>query len=899
MHCILYTLFIPESVKHMFDRLMDLLKFLRDTSEAHLATVTFALVIVTALLVLFTAKHNRLEGRKLREEKKARRNLLRTCRAERFNPADIVGAFHAGGITEYFPVPLDNVISGAMAEASDIGIMGRPGSGKSHTAAHHIQRAKGWHVLVPSRYAYQMAAQLRIKKRRYILLLDDLHEHAGNASKSGTVLELIESLRGQAKQLIVIATLRSTHPEIRSMEADLKLFGRWKWVTLSDWTLEEARKLAVKSGAGLEAWDGTPLSVKQPSLEMEQKYKQFLSPNSKALIRSIKLLSEFGIKPCARSLLRAVSSDFLNLPEQNFESALDDVNRHGFLKTVKPFIEAYAPYLDVIGDWQPQKKRDGAQLRAVLIRECRLPELVLMGASAYGGSDFVFAEVIFHDCIKLNPRNALYHYWLGLVLHMKGDLAEAEASLRSATNLAPKFALAHSRLARVLRERQSFREAVVENKAAIRLRPWSADEQFGLGLTYREMKDYARAEEALLKAIELRPKFALAWSHLGRIWRIQNKLPDALKACEAALELDPEIDEGNFDLGLTLLDLGNLVGAESKIREAIRLKPDLATAYSYLATILGRAGREEEAEQNARRAVEVAPDSAECRLSLGILLLKKGDNVAAEGALREAIRLKPDLTMAYSYLATILGETGREEEAEQNARRVVKLAPHSAECRLALGILLFKRGDNAAAEAALREAICLKPDLATAYSYLANILSRQSRWEEAAEADRKAAELAPQSAEAQFGLGRALLRKGDFASAEISFRKAISIDPRKARAYQHLGEALHKLGSLKQAVEALETAIQMNPNMSKSHYLLGLVWLQSKEYSRAKDALLASIRRKPDFAEAYEALGKAFEGDGQLELAIGCYIAAFWNDNTLLEAKVKLVQLNSFPKELD
>lgn len=119
---------------------------------------------------------------------------------------------------------------------------------------------------------------LRIPKRRYVLWLDDLDWYLRHDESQGAgVLQLVRSLQRQAKELMVVATVRRTPPEFDVLAQSSPLLGRWHQIEID-----------------LQTWDGTPLSVIRPSSLMTEWYRQAPLQQQKAL-RMLKLCFENGL----------------------------------------------------------------------------------------------------------------------------------------------------------------------------------------------------------------------------------------------------------------------------------------------------------------------------------------------------------------------------------------------------------------------------------------------------------------------------------------------------------------------------------------------------------------------------------------------------------------------------
>jgi len=158
---------------------------------------------------------------------KRRERQLRICKAQDFDPDEIVAGFRARGFSKYMPIPADDETWPALFNGESIGLRGRPGIGKSHSAAHHICKLglssrsgkhwvlwlvlktlsalkipgfggfSDWYVIRPPLQILPVANQVRVRKRRYILLLDDLNDYVRN-DDGAAALDLIGTLQSQA-----------------------------------------------------------------------------------------------------------------------------------------------------------------------------------------------------------------------------------------------------------------------------------------------------------------------------------------------------------------------------------------------------------------------------------------------------------------------------------------------------------------------------------------------------------------------------------------------------------------------------------------------------------------------------------------------------------------------------
>ena len=831
----------------------------------HRTAVTVAASLIVAVIGLIAAVIGLFppliaQYSEWRKRKSQQEDLFYICKTENSDElaTRTVGAYRPGSLSMHFSTPEDEEICQAMKEGRDIGILGRSGLGKSFTAVFHMSRFAGWYVIKPLFNAVRADARLpsperrRAKKRNYFLFLDDLEKYTSKMEGGAAALDLIESLREQVGRLVVVATLQATGFEAH--QVDSKFYSKLKWIELSDWKREEGKKMSRITGISMENFDGTPLSVIQPSRRMVATYSR-LGPEAKSVLRAVKFLNETGVKQCERNLVKILcASPIFSLSRKEFDAALEEVRGADFLKRDPDHLAVYDAFLAVIEGWAPDPRHDEKYLLDLLVKEQRVDELAAIGGSKYGRADYITAKQVFERCVELRPGSAWYHYLLGVAMRAAGDRKGAETTLLKAIELHPRLARAHRQLARVLCETGRFQQALPFNLKAIAIRPNSPDEWLGLAITHREMSDQKEAEKALRKAIKIQPEFAPAWSHLGSVHRALGQVNDAIGCYQKAIQYDPDQEQSRLELAMVLSEVrADYAAAERQIREAIGLNPEGSRGYSYLVRVLIAAGRIDEAEEAGQKAISQYPDYEQAHFSLGIALQAKENHDGAERAFRKALRLKPDFGLASSYLSSLLVELERLDEAEHESRRAVGLLPDSAESHLALARVLFKKKSYTDAEKELGEAIRLKPDYARAYSYLASVLIELDRLNEAEQASRKALSLSPDTPESRLALGIILFKKKNYADAGKELGEAIRLRPDFGRAFSYLSSVLIELERLDEAEQASRKALTLLPDSPESHLALGII-LFKKNYADAEKELGEAIRLKPDFGRAYSYL---------------------------------------------
>jgi tetratricopeptide (TPR) repeat protein len=250
---------------------------------------------------------------------------------------------------------------------------------------------------------------------------------------------------------------------------------------------------------------------------------------------------------------------------------------------------------------------DSATLRH-LLRE-KLGEILL------DAHDVTNAAAQFQAIVQEDPHRSQAWYYLGILAHSGGRLAEAADDFEKARRWAPDLEQAYYRLALVLADLRRGDDALqILDLARLRF-PDSFDAQFFNALVNLQLKDfsqavshfsaaetlartnnparldrqfyfqigaacerdhqYKRAEDYLQKCIDLGPDDAAALNYLGFMWADRDEhLPKARAYIEKACRLDPKNAAYLDSLGWVLFKLKQPQQALPWLVKAVALSPE-------------------------------------------------------------------------------------------------------------------------------------------------------------------------------------------------------------------------------------------------------------------------------------------------------------------------------------
>jgi tetratricopeptide (TPR) repeat protein len=174
---------------------------------------------------------------------------------------------------------------------------------------------------------------------------------------------------------------------------------------------------------------------------------------------------------------------------------------------------------------------------------------------------------------RLQAQNS---YERALTQINQGQSALALSSLQEATSLNPRMALYHDTLGMLLLDLGRVDQAVAELNKALDIDPHRGDTYFHLGTALAEARQWDGAVAAYRKAIAqpsltvtdyAHQNMGLALFHLGRY----REAEDALRF---ALSLDPELQAAYYNLGLVMTAEKRPDEAKAFFRRARQIAPE-------------------------------------------------------------------------------------------------------------------------------------------------------------------------------------------------------------------------------------------------------------------------------------------------------------------------------------
>jgi arylsulfatase A-like enzyme/Tfp pilus assembly protein PilF len=146
----------------------------------------------------------------------------------------------------------------------------------------------------------------------------------------------------------------------------------------------------------------------------------------------------------------------------------------------------------------------------------------LMAREYYHSNDMTHAAEYFQSTLRLNPKDAVASYYLGLSQLELGDLAPAETSFQRALELDPMLIAAAYNLGVACSRQHRAEDAIRAFQRAVAILPDYAEAHEALGELYLYLNRPDAAARELERAVAIAPKMTKAHYQLGRAYAAQG-----------------------------------------------------------------------------------------------------------------------------------------------------------------------------------------------------------------------------------------------------------------------------------------------------------------------------------------------------------------------------------------
>jgi tetratricopeptide (TPR) repeat protein len=254
-------------------------------------------------------------------------------------------------------------------------------------------------------------------------------------------------------------------------------------------------------------------------------------------------------------------------------------------------------------------------------------EYAVQGRAALTRDEHEKAVELYTKAIALEPKNADYHYFLGVAY---GEMAQ-EAGMLKAASLAKKTKAAFEQAVALNPKHTDARmglvsyyllapgfmgggdDKAVAQAAAIKAYD-SLDGHRAYASIYRHQKKPDLARKELVEAVRENPKSAKAHTILGNTYASEKNWSAALHEYETAVQLDPKFMVAYLRIGQHAASSGtNYARGEEALRKYLAYTPDPlepghAGAWMALGVIQEKQGKKAEAKTSFTNALKLVPN---------------------------------------------------------------------------------------------------------------------------------------------------------------------------------------------------------------------------------------------------------------------------------------------------
>lgn len=308
------------------------------------------------------------------------------------------------------------------------------------------------------------------------------------------------------------------------------------------------------------------------------------------------------------------------------------------------------------------------------------------------------------QCTMIDPKYPFPYFFMGQVLHEKGDLDGAINNFETVTRLAPNLADAHRELGLCIFERAQSDDIMTAAKAleaSAKLAPDNPMVHYHLGFIYATKGDLDAAESEIRIALNCEPRLAIGHWELARLRYLRGDIDHCLQELKAAEKVNPTYTAEKKYPQPRVQDMKQL---RAKCIEAKGKLPEAIEAYLELGRIKG-------SDQIFAKHIED---------------LKKKIKLIQKERKKHPLTYDPEEIDALVSKGEEQFEDGDLAGAKASYERALELNPNSLEATMGLCSVQEAMGDLNAASASNQKAILINPEFAGAYYNYAYLLEKMN-----------------------------------------------------------------------------------------------------------------------------------------------------------------------------
>ncbi len=424
--------------------------------------------------------------------------------------------------------------------------------------------------------------------------------------------------------------------------------------------------------------------------------------------------------------------------------------------------------------------------------------------------------------LKLDPRDSVILFNLGVIAKKQQEQAQAEQYLRQALKINPNYEEALFELGGLFMDEKRYAEAIPLLRCSAQLSQKPAKDYYKLATAERNVHqmDAAQRDMKVFLTLSKNPdpapyplqNFFEQVGRRGELSAAQRKEAD-VGELEAEAKRHPDSPRSLYQLAEAYLKVNRVDDAKRTILQLDQISGGDFRTLLGEGVLLARFRLYPEAIQHFEAAIAANPSSDEAYYNLAYARFQTNEYAKALESLKQ---VSPESQKDGAFLALagdIYGRMGRTSETIQNLRKAYLASPGNDQYCFSLALAELRSGNTEAARETLQRGLTRVPDSGILY----------------------------------WGMGITSVLQNEPNQAETSLRKAVDLSPSREGILMTLGIFYYEAGQIENAKQVLNRYTEMFPegsmNADKMRATLDAAAMKKKSSNKLA-GLSADARRE-------------------------------------------------------
>jgi protein O-GlcNAc transferase len=209
--------------------------------------------------------------------------------------------------------------------------------------------------------------------------------------------------------------------------------------------------------------------------------------------------------------------------------------------------------------------------------------LLISAVRAHQAGDLAQAARLYGEILRLEPRQFMALYGLGVLHYQSGQLENAERLMAEAIRSNPSASECFFTRGCALQRLNRPAEALICFDHVLGFRPDSADAHGNRGVVLMALNRHAEALESLKKALDFNPSNPANWNNRGCVLVNLGRYEEAIPCFDNALAREPRLAQALINRGSAQVSLKHYAAAVSDFERALAIEPEFPYAAGNLA----------------------------------------------------------------------------------------------------------------------------------------------------------------------------------------------------------------------------------------------------------------------------------------------------------------------------